>query len=123
MRFINSYRREHTVFDIPADVLGRIVGLDLDLLVPACGQLSFDVKEGKFFLKELTGAYSEGQRSEFFLMQEPVPAMDFKGKLQILVSCKQFVLFKFMESFMISIEGTLGDPKFHLQKKKRFWGL
>jgi len=124
LSFINSYRREHTVFDIPADLLGRIVGLDLKLLIPACGKLSYEMKDSKFFLKELTDAYSEGKRSEFFLVPtDPVPIMDFNGKLQVLVKCKQFVLFKFMESFMISIEGELNDPKFRLQKKRRFWGL
>lgn len=124
LSFINSYRREHTVFDIPADLLGRIVGLDLELLIPACGTLSYEIKEGKFFLKELKNAYSEGKRSEFFLVPaDPIPCMDFNGHLQALVQCKQFVLFKFMESFMISIEGELNDPKFHLQKKRRFWNL
>lgn len=124
LEFINSYRREYTLFDIPADLLSRIVGLDLALLIPACGQLSYELREGKFYLKELTGAYSEGKRSEFSLVPvDPIPTMDLDGKLQILVKCNQFVLFKFMESFMISIEGELNDPKFHLQKKRRFWGL
>jgi hypothetical protein len=52
-----------------------------------------------------------------------LPTMDLDGNLKILVRMKQFVLFKFTESFLISIDGTLDDPKFHLQKKKRFWGI
>ncbi len=62
LSFINSFKREHTVFDIPADVLGRIFGLDLELLIPVKGNLTFDLKEGKFRLDELQGAYSEGKR-------------------------------------------------------------
>jgi hypothetical protein len=124
LTFINSYRREHTVFDIPADLLGRIVGLDLELLIPVKGLLKFELKDELFHLQELTGAYSEGERSEFFLEQKDLqPTMDLDGNLHILVAMKQFVLFKFTESFLISIEGTLSDPKFHLQKKKRFLGL
>lgn len=124
LRFINSYRREHTLLDLPADLLGRLVGLDLELLIPTCGSLSYELRQGRFFLTELKGAYSEGKRSEFFLVfEESQPFMDLDGHLQILVQMKQFVLFKFMDSFMISIEGYLNDPKFQLQKKRRFWGL
>lgn len=118
--FINSYRREHTVFDIPSDFLGRIVGLDLELLIPVCGTFHYELKDRSFFLTELTHAYSEAKRSEFFFIQDPAPQMDLDGGLHILVKMKQFVLFKFTESFLISIEGTLNDPQFHLQKKRRF---
>jgi hypothetical protein len=124
LHFINSYKREHTVLDIPADVLSRIVGLDLELLIPAVGSLSFDLHDGLFHLLELKHAFSEGKRSEFFLaLDEQEPVMDLDGNIKILVKMKQFVLFKFTEAFLISIEGNLTDPKFHLQKKKRFLGI
>ena len=122
--FINSYKREHTLFDIPSDVLSRIVGLDLDLLVPVCGTLRYQLKDGLFHLTELTGAYSENKRSEFFLVEEDdSPTMDLDGNLNILIKMKQFVLFKFTESFLLSIGGKLSHPEYHLQKKKRFLGL
>jgi hypothetical protein len=35
---------------------------------------------------------------------------------------KQFVLLKFTESFLISIDGRIDNPQFHL-KKRRFFGL
>ncbi len=123
LSFINSFRREHTVFDIPSDLLGRIVGLDLELLIPACGFVSFELQNGLFYLTALHHSFSEANRSEFFLVQEPPPIMDLNGNLRILVSMKQFVLFKLTESFQILIDGTLDDPKFHLQKKRRFLGL
>lgn len=122
LHFINSYKREETVFDIPANVLSRIVGIDLDLLIPVRGDLTFDLKEGVFHLHELTNAYSEGDRSEFFLEMDPSPTMDLDGNLQIFIKMKQFVLLKITESFLISVEGKLNDPEFHLQKK-RFFGL
>lgn len=123
LSFINSYRREHTVFDIPSDLLGRIVGLDLELLIPACGILEYELKNGFFYLTGLSHSFSEAQRSEFFLVSDPLPTMDLDGNLHIVVSMKQFVLFKLTESFQILVDGKLDNPQFHLQKKRRFLGL
>jgi hypothetical protein len=124
LHFINSYKREHTVFDIPSDVLSRIVGIDLDLLIPVCGTLRYELKDGFFHLNELISAFSENKRSEFFLVKtENAPTVALDGNLNILIKMKQFVLFKFTESFVISIDGKLDDPSYHLQKKRRFLGL
>jgi hypothetical protein len=122
LHFINSYKREESILDLPANVLGRIVGLDLELLIPVTGDLSFDLKEGYFNLLELSNAYSESKRSQFFLEMDPPPRMDLDGNLQIFIKMKQFVLLKITESLFISIEGVLDDPQIHL-KKKRFFGL
>ncbi len=124
LNFINSYKRDYSVFDLPADVLSRIVGLDLELLIPVMGKLDFELKDRKFRLMELKDAYSESRRSEFFLeKEEGEPFMDLDGQLKILVRMKQFVLFKFTEAFLISIDGTLSDPQYRLQKKRRFFGM
>lgn len=120
LSFINSYKREDTVFDLPANVLSRIVGLDLELLIPVKGSLTFDLREGYFRLLELSDAFSENRRSQFFLEMDPPPRMDLDGNLEILIKMKQFVLLKFTESFLISIEGNLKDPDFHLKKKSLF---
>ena len=122
LHFINSYKRGESVFDLPANVLSRIVGLDLDLLIPVTGDLTFEIRDGYFNLLELSHAYSEGERSEFFLEMDPPPRMDLDGNLQIFIKMKQFVLLKITESFLISIDGALDDPQFRL-KKKRFFGL
>lgn len=122
LHFINSYKRGETVFDLPANMLSRIVGLDLELLIPVTGDLTFNIKDGYFNLLELTNAYSEAQRSEFFLEMDPPPRMDLDGNLQIFIKMKQFVLLKITESFLISIDGVLDEPEFRL-KKKRFFGL
>jgi hypothetical protein len=122
LHFINSYKREETVFDLPANVLSRIVGLDLELLIPVCGDLSFKLEEGYFNLLELKNAFSEANRSEFFLEMDPPPRMDLDGNLKIFVKMKQFVLLKITESFLISIEGQIDDPQFSL-KRKGYFGL
>ncbi len=120
--FINSFKRGKTVFDLPANIFGRLIGLDLELLIPVEGELKFTLKDGYFNLKELKGAYSEGHRSEFFLVESDslVPRMDLDGNLEILVKMEQFVLFSLTKAFMISIEGKLNAPSFRLQKKKTF---
>ncbi|MGB7977524.1 MAG: hypothetical protein WCF19_00015 [Chlamydiales bacterium] len=122
LHFINSYKRGETVFDLPANLLSRIVGLDLELLIPVTGDLTFNIKNGYFNLLELTNAYSEGRRSQFFLENTPPPRMDLDGNLEIFIKMKQFVLLKITESLLISIDGILDDPQIHL-KKKRFFGL
>lgn len=122
--FINSYKREKSILEIPSDFLSRIVGLDLDLMIPVCGTLRYELREGLFHFTELEGSYSENKRSEFFLVySDNSPTMDLDWNLNILIQMKQFVLFKFTESFIISVNGKLDDPKFHLQRKKRFLGV
>jgi len=119
--FINSFKRGKSVFDLPTHLFGRIVGLDLELLIPVEGQLFFELDKGYFTLTDLKEAFSEGRRSQFFLAdQEIVPRMSLKGDLEIFVRMKQFVLFALTEAFMISIDGKLSDPQFRLQKKKSF---
>lgn len=122
--FINSYKREKSILEIPSDLLSRIVGLDLDLLIPVCGTLRYELRDGFFHFTELEKSFSENQRSEFFLVfNEDSPKMDLDWNLSILIQMKQFVLFKFTEAFIISVKGKLDDPKFQLQRKKRFLGV
>jgi len=117
--FINSYKRQHTLLDVPSDVLGRIIGLDLELLVPVRGALRYYLKEGKFEITALDESYSEGDRSQFFLANNKMPAtLDLDGNLHIQVKMKQYVLFKLTEAFTIFVHGKLKHPQYHLQKKK-----
>lgn len=116
--FINSYKRGKSILELPSDLFSRILGLDLDLLVPVCGTLKYQLKDGFFHFTDLEGAYSENQRSEFFLLaNDDSPKMDLDWNLHILIQMKQFVLFKFTEAFIISVTGKLDDPKFNLQRK------
>jgi len=124
LNFVNSFKREPSVFDLPSNVFGRIIGLDLELLIPVIGELSFKLEDGFFQLMELRKAYSENNRSEFFLVHsDSSPRMDLDGNLQILVKMKHFVLFRLTDAFLISIEGKLDDPQFRLQKKRRFLSI
>ena len=122
MHFINSFKRGQSVFDFPADVLSRIVGIDLELLTPVKGSVDFFVKNGKFNLAKLNDSFSEAERSKFFLLDKgQKPFVDFDGNIYINIAMKQYVLFKFTESFVISIRGNLEDPKCNLKKKRGFF--
>lgn len=124
LSFVNSFKREHTVFDLPADFFGRIIGLDTELMVPVKGKFSFELKEGRFWLFDLEDAYSEGKRSKFFLVKEGLsPSIDLEGNLHIFVTMKQYVLFKITENFLLTIDGSIESPSFHLQKKSKLLGL
>ncbi len=119
--FINSYKREKSILELPSDFLSRIVGLDFDLMIPVCGTLFYELHDGFFHLTKLAESYSENKRSEFFLVyNEDSPKMDLDWNLNILIQMKQFVLFKFTEAFIISVTGKLDDPRLQLQRKNRF---
>ena len=119
LHFINSFKRGHTVFDLPADFFGRIIGLDLELLTPVTGTLEYEVRDGKCYLTQMKETYSEGKRSKFFLVDgEERPYIDFEGNLDINIQMKQYVLFKITEAYILSIKGNLGKPQVSLERKK-----
>lgn len=118
--FINSFKREKSILDWPSHLFGRIIGLDLDLMTPARGTLDFELRGGYYWLTRLKEAYSENERSQFFLVEDPPPRMDLDGNLEIVIQMKQYVLFKITDAFVITIDGKLNDPKIRLQKKSRF---
>jgi hypothetical protein len=124
LHFVNSFKRERTILDLPSDFLGRIIGLDLELLIPVRGQFRFQLKGGRFWLSDLKDAYSEGKRSKFFLVNEGFsPTIDLDGNIHIFVTMKQYVLFKITENFLLTIDGSIESPFFHMQKKSKLLGL
>jgi hypothetical protein len=122
LRFINSFRRDSTIFDAPADLFTRIFGLDLELLIPVRGTLDYTLQDGLFTISALKDSFSENSRSEFFLANQPA-TIDMAGNVRASIQMKQFVLFKFTEAFLITIDGKIYDPQFNLQRKKWFFGL
>lgn len=121
--FTNTFKKAHSIFDLPADIMGRIFGLDLELLIPIKGDVTFLIQDGKVTLTHLANSFSQGDRSQFFLAEKygNLPFIDLDGDLNIYIKMKQFVLFKFTENFVISITGKLHDPKFGLQRKSSFF--
>jgi len=114
LNFINTFKRDYNIFDIPFEILGRL-GLDMGLLVPVRGDLNFIMVDGRVYLTELKKSYSEGKRSQFFLSPTHPSYIDFDGNLNINIKMKQYVLLKLTEPFTLSIAGTFENPKYGLK--------
>ncbi|MCB1116892.1 MAG: hypothetical protein KDK71_10535, partial [Chlamydiia bacterium] len=114
LSFINTFKRDYHILDIPLEILGRL-GLDMGLLVPVRGELDFVMSGGRIYLTELKGSYSEGKRSQFFLSPIDRSYLDFDGNLNINIKMKQYVLLKVTEPFTLSIGGTFAHPKYGLR--------
>lgn len=118
LHFINSFKRDRSLFDLPSALLGRLFGFDFELLIPVEGTVQYQLHHGAFHLTNLLNTYSEGHRSHFsFLPHHTGPFMDLDGNLHIVLQTKQYVLFTLTEHVCIAIGGTLKSPTFHLQKK------
>lgn len=117
--FINSFKRDYTILDIPADLIGGIFGLDMELLIPVRGKFVFNIDNGIARITKLKNAFSENCRSQFFLTGDP-SYVDSNGTIDINMAMKQFVLFKFTENLLLSIKGSIFNPKisFRYRNKK-----
>ena len=114
LSFVNTFKREHNLLDIPKEIISRI-GLDPVLLVPIQGEMDFFVKEGKILFNKLKNSFSESKRSYFYLSNKSDSYLDFNGNLHIDIRMKQHVLFKITQLFTLSIEGTLNKPRYFLK--------
>ncbi|QVL57436.1 MAG: hypothetical protein KFB93_08680 [Simkaniaceae bacterium] len=114
LNFINTFKRDYHILDIPFEILGRL-GLDMGLLVPVRGDLEFVMLDGRVYLTNLKGSYSEGKRSQFFLSPIEHSYLDFEGNLNINIKMKQYVLLKVTEPFTLYIGGTFENPKYGLR--------
>ncbi len=94
--------------------------MDQELLIPVQGEVDYQIHDGKFFLTALKDAYSLNKRSEFFFDPTwPMASVGLDGSLEIYVKMKHYVLFKFTENFVLSIQGSLKDPEYELTRKIR----
>lgn len=106
------------LFAIPNDLIARI-GLDLNLLTPTMGNISYELRGSKVYLTKFSDVYSDGRRSKFFLSKNGSESfVDLDGNLDVKINMKQFnIIFKIAELFTISIKGTLDKPLYTLHKQ------
>ena len=112
--FINTFKRDSNFLDIPLEIFGRL-GLDMGLLVPVRGRIDFIMVDNRVYLTELFSSYSEGKRSQFFLSSDLPSYIDFEGNIHLNIRMKQSVLLKITEPFMLTVGGTLENPKYSLR--------
>ena len=119
--FVNPPKKNtsHPLFAIPGEILAHL-GLDLSVLNPVIGTITYEVKEAKIFLTKLKDAYSQGKMSKFYLPNNSFKSsVDFDGNLNVQIKMKHYNLFfKLAELFTVTIQGTLQKPTYTLQKQK-----
>ena len=111
--FSTKEKKGFKLLHIPKEFISHL-GLDSSLYVPARGEVSCQIKEGKLFFTELKNAYSEGKKSEFFLTA--ASSLDFDGNLFIDLKMKQYVTLKLIEPLKIKVRGKLDQPTYAICK-------
>jgi hypothetical protein len=121
-QFVNPPKKnvQNPLLAIPAEIL-TLIGLDLTVLNPVSGTVTFDIGNGQVILTKFKDVYSEGKLSKFYLGNSEKPSVvDFDGKLNVNIRMKQYNLFfKFAELFTFNIGGTLKKPVYSLQNPKK----
>ena len=109
---------QHTIFAIPAELITRI-GLDLSVLTPIRGTISYEIGEGRANITGFKDIYSKGRVSKFYLPKTDYESyVDFDGNLHLQIRMKQHnLLFKLAELFTVTIQGTLKKPTYSLKKQ------
>ncbi len=113
LHFINTFKSKSHILDLPIEIISRL-GLDMGLLVPVMGDLSYEIREGKIYITDLSESFSEGKRSQFYLSKSNRSFIEFDGSINVNIKMKQYVLLKFTEPFTLSIKGTLNKPRYSL---------
>ncbi len=113
--FTNAPKREESLFEIPKEIL-KDLGLDLNFLTPARGEVEYQLKGGKIYLTALKNTFSEGSRSQFYLPADAPPStIDLEGNLHIFLRLRQETALKWAEAFTLSVEGDFSQPKYSLK--------
>ncbi len=115
LTFANQFKKEVSLFDTPIEMLKKL-GLDLGILTPIQGEIQMELHGDKFYLISLDNAFSEGDRSEFYLApQKNLSFIGLDGKISIDLKMRQDVVLKITEPLTLTIRGTLDKPRYGLQ--------
>lgn len=118
LRFTNEWKKETSLFDAPLDLIKNL-GIDPGLFTPVCGEVDLELHGDKFYLVHLKNAFSEGKRAQFFLDPEREPSyVDLDGKIHIDVQMKQDVVLKLTEAFVLTMRGSLAQPRYGVRIQK-----
>ena len=115
LTFTNQIKKESSLFDAPLEMIKNL-GLDPGLLTPVQGEVEFDLKGDKLYLVGLKNTFSQAKRSEFYLAPErKLSYIDLEGKMHIDLRMQQDVALKLTEPFVLTIRGTLDNPRYGLE--------
>jgi hypothetical protein len=80
------------------------------------GELEVDLHGDRLYLTALKDAFSEGKRSEFYLAPGRSSSyIGLDGKMHIDLKMRQDVTLKVTEACVLTIRGTLDNPRYGLQ--------
>jgi hypothetical protein len=97
-------------------------GINPQLFIPVKGKIAYQIEEGKIYFTGLENAYSAKEKSQLILSTKPKENyMDFEGNLQLHLALKEFGWFKDREKCNFSLQGSIHEPEFHIDKKKSFF--
>lgn len=114
LTFTNQCKKESTLLDTPLEMIKNF-GLDPGLLTPVQGEIDIDLQGNKMYLVAMKDVYSEAKRSEFYLAPtRELSYIDLDGVIRIDLKMRQDVMLKITEPFILTIRGTLDNPRYGL---------
>lgn len=115
LTFTNVCKKEQSILDFPLELIKKF-GLDPGMLTPIQGEIDLELRGDRFYLLSLRHAFSEGNRSEFYLAPSvDLSYIDLEGRMHIDLKLYQDVVLKLMEPFTLTIRGTLDKPRYGLE--------
>jgi hypothetical protein len=115
LHFSSISKKEFSFWDIPLSLL-KDFGLDPGLLTPSIGEADLSVHHGRIYFTDLRNAYSEEKRSQFYLAEPGTDAyLGLDGSWHVDLKMKQNVVWKVTEDLILSVRGSLDNPKYSLK--------
>jgi hypothetical protein len=113
--FVNTFDKQtNPFFSFAKEIIGRI-GLDPVVMIPVFGEIDFSLEDEKIHFLKMQNCFSDAGRSYFYLWHKSKSFLDFDGNIHLDIRMKQYVLFKFAELFIISLDGPVSSPKVYLK--------
>ncbi len=113
--FVNTFdKQSNPLVSFAKEIIGRI-GLDPVVMIPVFGEIDFSLEDEKINFLKMQNCFSDAGRSYFYLWHKSKSFLDFDGNIHLDIRMKQYVLFKFAELFIISLDGPLSSPKIYLK--------
>jgi hypothetical protein len=120
LHFATETKKEFSFWDVPLGLM-KDWGLDPGILTPVTGEADFVLSRGSFCFTALRNVYSEGKRSQFQLAGAGNDCyLSLDGNWHVDLAMKQNVVWKVTEDLVLSIRGTVENPKYSLKSSKKF---
>lgn len=113
LRFTNASKKKENPLPsgLSKEELEQL-GIDWNILIPAAGEMEFNVQNGRIYLREIRNMVSEKSRSEFLPPKSGVMGyLDFDGNLFIDLLVRQKTVRSLSAPVSLKVRGTWEEPK------------